>query len=89
MDQLSLINVTPWRYGTVFYLHNGNVQLRNILGVLATAILLSLGAPFWFKTLKRGLALRDVLSPENERESTNRKSGDKSDQDESRGPGVT
>ena len=84
MDQLSLINMTPWRYGTGFYLQNGNVQLRNILGVLATAILLTLGAPFWFKTLKRGFALRDILSPDKETERKDKKSGDKSDQYESK-----
>ena len=29
-----------------------------------TAILIGLGAPFWFSTLKKLVALRDLLAPE-------------------------
>ena len=64
LAQLSAIDVTPWRYGTHFYVRDGTVHLVNILGVMVTVILLSLGAPFWFSTLKSALALKDVLSPD-------------------------
>ena len=36
----------------------------NLLGVLMTAALLSLGAPFWFQMLHQLSGLRDALSPE-------------------------
>ncbi len=62
MDQLATISITPWRQGTAFY-WNGGLQANAILGVLATAILLSLGAPFWFNLLQKMVGLRDLLSP--------------------------
>lgn len=34
----------------------------NILGLLVTALLLSLGAPFWYSALSRLLQLRSVLA---------------------------
>jgi hypothetical protein len=39
------------------------VHWNNILGVLITAILLSLGAPFWFEQLKNLSGLRDAMNP--------------------------
>jgi len=36
---------------------------RNIVGVLITGILLSLGAPFWFAQLKNLSSLRDAMDP--------------------------
>lgn len=38
------------------------IKWRNLLGVLMTAILLSLGAPFWYKLLKDVIGLRDKLT---------------------------
>ena len=37
--------------------------LGHWLGILMTAILLSMGAPFWFKMLQEVMALRDLLGP--------------------------
>jgi hypothetical protein len=34
----------------------------NVLGVLVTSLLLSLGAPFWYSALGRLLQLRSVLA---------------------------
>jgi hypothetical protein len=64
VNQLAAIDITLWRQGNAFYWREGRVQVNNIFGVLATIALLSLGAPFWFNTLKQSLALRDVLSPD-------------------------
>ena len=77
LDQLSLINITPWRYGTEFYLRDGAVQLRNIFGVLLSAILLTLGAPFWFNTLKTAVAFRDLLAPKRDNNKQDNKQDDK------------
>jgi hypothetical protein len=34
----------------------------NLLGVILSAMLLSLGAPFWFNTLKNVVRLRSVIA---------------------------
>ena len=57
-NQLSMINITPFRYGPGFY-----NSAENIIGLLMTVILLSLGAPFWFNTLKTAVSFRDLLQP--------------------------
>jgi hypothetical protein len=62
IDQLGGLSITPWR-DKQFFLSNGKVRFDNILGVLTTAILLSLGAPFWFNVLKTGISYRDLLKP--------------------------
>lgn len=38
------------------------LNLPNLLGVFLTAILLSLGAPFWYEQLRNALRFRDLLS---------------------------
>jgi hypothetical protein len=43
-------------------------QLRYVLGVLMTAGLLSLGAPFWFNALKSMTNLRPVVASKEEAE---------------------
>lgn len=60
-DQLSLINITPLQHGWRFYTDKP-VRAQNIIGVLVTAILLMLGAPFWYDTLKNAVAWRDLFS---------------------------
>lgn len=44
-----------------FFFDRG-VRWPNIFGVLITAILLMLGAPFWFNTLRNLVSLRDALA---------------------------
>ncbi len=61
IDQLALINVTPLRYGEEFYI--GEDAVSNILGVLLTAVLLTLGAPFWYDALREVVRWRNVFSP--------------------------
>ncbi|MDT8301053.1 MAG: hypothetical protein RQ760_06170 [Sedimentisphaerales bacterium] len=68
---LALFDITPWPEGWKFY---WNIQ--NILGVLMTAILIGLGAPFWFSTLKKLVALRDLLAPEENKKGKETKSKD-------------
>lgn len=64
---LGKLDIRPWGKGLEFYWVGGNgwagIRLGNILGVLMTAVLLTLGAPFWFKALKNFSGLRDLLSP--------------------------
>jgi len=62
-QQLAAIDITPWQHDTRFYFDNGSAQFVNILGVLTTAILLTLGAPFWFRVVKQSMGLRDLLAP--------------------------
>lgn len=64
IDQLSLINITPMRYGTSFYIDDPRAS-ANIIGVLVTAILLTLGAPFWYKVLGTAVNWRDLYAPKN------------------------
>lgn len=71
-EQLSLINITPYRYGNEFYLSHGRIQIANILGVLMTMILVMLGAQFWFNTLKTAVSFRDILAPLSGRRASDR-----------------
>lgn len=60
IDQLALFNFTPWpKTFKVFYWD----EPVNFVGVLVSAIFISLGAPFWFNTLKNLMNLRDMLKP--------------------------
>lgn len=67
VGSLAQLDIEPWGQGDDFY---GTwvgtwpqPDWRNILGVLLTAALLSLGAPFWFQMLKNLSGLRDLLAP--------------------------
>ena len=60
---LSLIDITPYRYGNSFYVSHGKVQYANVLGVLMTMVLIMLGGQFWYNTLKTALSFRDLLVP--------------------------
>ncbi len=46
-SQLTALDITAWRNGWRFYADFGN-----IVGVLITAILISLGGPFWYDLLQ-------------------------------------
>ncbi|MCK4790112.1 MAG: hypothetical protein KAV87_40615 [Desulfobacteraceae bacterium] len=56
---LALFDITPLSQGAGFY-----CNIQNLLGILMTTVLISLGAPFWFNTLRRLVNLRDTLAPE-------------------------
>ena len=58
---LAKIDINGWPQKWNYY-YDGSVQVRNIVGVLLTAVLLSMGAPFWFERLKEAVKLRDILS---------------------------
>lgn len=60
---LSLIDITPYRYGGSFYYSQGVIQFANILGVLMTMVLIMLGGHFWFNMLKTAASFRDLLAP--------------------------
>ena len=70
LNELSIIDIAPWRYGNAFYWKEGAVRVGNLMGVLLTAILLTLGAPFWYGALKKGVAFRDLLAPREEEQKT-------------------
>lgn len=63
---LGKLDIRPWGKGLEFYWVGGEngfgILWENIIGVLMTAVLLTLGAPFWFKALKNLSGLRDLLS---------------------------
>ena len=65
VGSLAQLDITPWGQGAEFY---GTwvgtwpqPDWPNILGVLLTAALLTLGAPFWFEMLRNFSGLRDLL----------------------------
>jgi len=60
---LAYLNIEPWSERWSFFYAGGQVRGRNWIGVLFTAILLSLGAPTWFEILKSLANLKDALSP--------------------------
>lgn len=62
LAELARINITPWRYGDTFY-SAYPANLTNVVGVLLTAILLTLGAPFWYEVMKTAVKWRDVFAP--------------------------
>ena len=62
MESLAQFNITPWAEGWVYY--TGPDGFENWIGVILTTILLTLGAPFWFNTLRSLVNLRDQLQPE-------------------------
>jgi hypothetical protein len=51
-------------------------ESKNLLGMLVTALLLSLGAPFWYSALGRLLQLRSVLAAKDDAQRTERQSID-------------
>jgi hypothetical protein len=61
-DQLAILDIVPFRFGWAFYNH-----LPHWLGMIVTALLLTLGAPFWYRVLRNMLNLRDVLKGQVER----------------------
>ncbi len=58
--RLAAVGFDLWQHGKEFY-WEGGLQYRNLVGVLITAILLTLGAPFWFNMLRNSAGLRDLL----------------------------
>jgi hypothetical protein len=62
-QQLSLLNIDPWREKWDFYVHDHKMRWNNWVGMLMTTILLSFGAPFWFNVLREMMNLRDSLTP--------------------------
>lgn len=51
-----------WWPDKSFYRDGTRWNVSNLIGVLMTAVLLSLGAPFWFEQLGRVVRLRDTLA---------------------------
>ena len=67
VDALALFDIVPFSRGIEFYWN-----AEHSLGILMTAVLISLGAPFWFNTLRKLVNLKDALAPEE-----NNKGGDR------------
>lgn len=57
--ELAMFNISPWKHGWSFY-----SRPDRWVGVLITAILLTLGAPFWFETLRNVVKLKDAMQPD-------------------------
>lgn len=65
--QLGEYGIFLWPQQWRFYFENAKIGIKTFkfnawIGVFITAILLSLGAPFWFEMLRNLVKLRDVLS---------------------------
>jgi hypothetical protein len=60
-SRLDRYGIGLWREDWDFY-YSDRVNWSAVAGVMITAILLSLGAPFWFEQLQEALSLRDVLA---------------------------
>ena len=76
IEQLSRIDITPLRYGAAFYTDRA-IALPNIIGVVMTAILLTLGAPFWYSALDTAVRWRDLFAPSKEKSDTEGAKGNK------------
>jgi hypothetical protein len=73
INQLDTFGISPKLDNFEFYVSapstdagkssNRVIHWSNIVGVLITGILLSLGAPFWFEQLKNLSSLRDSMNP--------------------------
>ncbi len=67
--KLTALEITPWRFGTDYYIDQDSsgvswwsrIEFAHIFGVLATALLLTFGAPFWFDQLKNVAKLREAV----------------------------
>jgi hypothetical protein len=77
---LATLDITGWREEWGFYFKSGSVKWGNVIGVLMTAALLTLGAPFWFEQLKRAMNLRDILSKGIKKEGNGEDNEEKDDQ---------
>lgn len=60
VDQLALFDFVVWPHDWSYYHYT---KVNNWLGVLVSAVFISLGAPFWFNTLKNLMNMRDMLKP--------------------------
>ena len=58
-SRLAYFDIVPFSKGSGYYW-----SVPNVLGMLMTAVFISLGAPFWFNNLRRLMSLRDFLAPE-------------------------
>ena len=67
LEELSLIHF-PESFGAWLSYWSLQKLLLQILGILLTAILLSLGAPFWYSALSNLLRLRGVVAPKEEKD---------------------
>ena len=56
-----------------------NGGIMKILGILLTAMLLSLGAPFWYNALKNLIKLRSVIAQKDDEQRADRQTTDKPD----------
>jgi len=63
-EDLARFNIGLWNKGISFYdLREDTFRaMKNIIGVILTALLLSLGAPFWYERLKDLVHLRSALA---------------------------
>lgn len=57
-SELRRFDITPWAQGWAYYR-----TFDHWVGVIITAILLTLGAPFWFDRLRKLATLKDQLQP--------------------------
>jgi hypothetical protein len=68
MGKLALLDITPLSRGVGYYR-----DVSNVLGILATAVFVGLGAPFWFNTLRNLMSLRDSLAPDKAEDKTKKR----------------
>ncbi len=73
LAELNLVTFPESFNAWLGYWSPDNLPLQ-IFGILLSAILLSLGAPFWYSTLTNLLRLRGVVAPKEDKERTDRQS---------------
>jgi hypothetical protein len=61
-SKLQLLPDPYWQGWPHFFGYSGDTQFRHLFGMLATGMLLALGAPFWFNLLKSLTNLRSTLA---------------------------
>ncbi len=74
---LAKLDIRPWKAGIGFYFTaKGFPRLDHWLGVFITALLLSLGAPFWFERIKDLASIKDAFSSQRKQKTTEKENGD-------------
>lgn len=79
MKELTEYDFEPLPNGTDYFSLSNDAFVKNWLGMIISSILISLGSPFWFTTVRNLIGLRDMISsPSSSQTSQDKPSSEKS-----------
>ena len=70
MKELTEYDFEPLPNGKEYFYQSDGSLIKNWLGMIISAILISLGSPFWFSTVRNLIGLREMLSSSSTSNST-------------------